>query len=108
MKQTIVLSKLDQENQDYISQLISSGIHNSELEVVQEAIIALREKQQNQRKIEQFNALIAQGEKSIAQGKVFDFSEELIDQAFEQAQKNIKAGKPIKDAVKPYDETQDQ
>lgn len=99
MSNTITISQLDQANQDFFKQQVSSG--KPAISVVDEAFSALRRKQQRQEKIEHLQKLLMAGIRQAERGETIPYSRELIDRAFEQAQKNIKAGKPIRDEIKP-------
>lgn len=91
-----VVVNLNQNNQNFVSQMLSTGKYRSEAEVIEEALDEMRQK-----KIQLLDELIAVGERQIQEGKTVEYSEEMMDQIFAEAKRKSKLNLPIKDEVKP-------
>ena len=91
-----VVVNLNQNNQNFVTQMLATGKYRSEAEVIEEALDEMRQK-----KIQLLDELIAVGERQIQEGKTIEYSEEMMDQIFAEAKRKSKLNLPIKDEVKP-------
>lgn len=90
----IVIKPLDEE---LIRQRIDSGTYGDAAEVVHAALIALDE----QERLDHLRAELAIGLQQFERGEGVPFTRERHEMIKQRAIADSKAGKPIKDAVKP-------
>jgi putative addiction module CopG family antidote len=81
-----------------IEQLVASGHYADAGDVVDKAVQLLEERE---RKLERLRAELAIGEEQEHRGEVVEMTRERFEAIRRQAFENARAGKPIKDAVKP-------
>lgn len=86
--------------EEFIQKLVESGYYASASEVLRDALrlkMEQSERWQNTRLMQ----LVQEGLDDVAAGRVVPFSEELLNQALQNAKQNALDGKPIPYHIKP-------
>jgi antitoxin ParD1/3/4 len=86
--------------EEFIKKMVDSGYYASASEVLRDALRTKMEQSEKWQK-EQLLQLVQKGLDDFEVGRVMPFSEDLMKQAFEQAQKNALEGKEIPDYLRP-------
>jgi putative addiction module CopG family antidote len=94
-----MLEKLSSKDRDFIKNQVTCGYYASEIEVVRDAVRRLREKVQDE-KLVHLRALALKGHEELLRGEGEVYSRAMMDGLLEQAKKDNKNGKRIKDEVK--------
>jgi antitoxin ParD1/3/4 len=84
---------LDPQQEALVRQKVESGMYQDASEVIREAL-RLLEEHDRRRWLQQ---ALAEGER----GDAIELTPERMDQIMQRAMDNLRAGKPIKDGVKP-------
>ena len=84
----------------FIQSEIKAGLYSNATELIRDALRRMQDDKER-RRIEHIHALIAVGEGQIKQGLGIPCGEDFMDDAMKRATKNHKAGKPVKDEIKP-------
>jgi antitoxin ParD1/3/4 len=80
-----------------IREKVESGKYSSPNDVVREALKALDERD----KLHRLREMIADADAQIARGEGIPWTPETMDRLRREADENVRAGKPIKDEIKP-------
>jgi antitoxin ParD1/3/4 len=80
-----------------IRQKIESGRFNDATEVVEEAVRQMDERD----RIERLRVSLATADEQIDRGEGLDWSPDLLERMILKANENARAGKPVRDDVKP-------
>ncbi len=86
--------------EEYIKRLVESGYYASASEVLRDAL-RLKMEQNELWKWERLNQLIQEGLDDVEAGRVYEFNQELMQKAFENAKRNVNEGKKIPDYLQP-------
>ncbi len=86
--------------EEFIQKLVESGYYASASEVLRDALRFKMESTEKW-KVARLQQLVKEGMDDIEAGRTRHFNEELMKEAFENANKNALAGKPIPDHIKP-------
>jgi antitoxin ParD1/3/4 len=89
---------LSPQTEEMIREKVESGRYPTADEVVQEALRLL---EAHERHLARLRAELTKGIDQLDRGEGVELTEERMEQIFKRALDNSKAGKPIKDAVKP-------
>ena len=84
--------------QAHIVELVESGKYADQDAVIEAAVIKLATEE---RKLAWLKAELDIARQHIERGEVIEFTRERAEYLMQQARENAKAGKPIRDAVKP-------
>jgi len=91
---------LGQPYEDYIQQQVDSGLYVNATEVIRDALRHMKECDE-QKRLDTVRALLSVGEEQLARGEGISYTPDFMDNAMNNAIKNSKAGKPVRDEVKP-------
>jgi putative addiction module CopG family antidote len=86
--------------EEFIKKLVEAGYYASASEVLRDALRTKMEQSEKWQK-KRLLQLVQKGLDDVEAGGEKPFNEELMKQAFEQAQKNILEGKEIPDYLRP-------
>jgi len=86
--------------EEYIKRLVESGYYASASEVLRDALRTKMEQNESWKK-ERFLQLVQEGLDDVEAGRVYQFNEELMEKAFENAKINSTLGKEIPEYLKP-------
>lgn len=101
MSSSITLSNLDQENQEFVKHLVSSGKYPSHQAVLVDALEALKKEQTRNQKREHLRELLMVGIRQAERGEAIPYSRKLMNQAVQDAKLMLQNGDPIPDEIKP-------
>lgn len=101
MSSSITLSNLDQENQEFVKHLVSSGKYPSHQAVLVDALEALKKQQTRNQKREHLRELLMVGIRQAERGEAIPYSRKLMNQAVQDAKLMLQNGDPIPDEIKP-------
>ena len=83
-------------DEKYLKGKVESGYYSN----ASEAVRRMRENDE-QRRLDTIRTLIAAGEDQISRGEGVPYTGDLMDNAIEQAVKNSRSQKPVKNEIKP-------
>ncbi len=87
-------------DEKYLKGKVESGYYSNASEAVRDAVRRMRENDE-QRRLDTIRTLIAAGEDQISRGEGVPYTGDLMDNAIEQAVKNSRSQKPVKNEIKP-------
>jgi putative addiction module CopG family antidote len=88
---------LNPQTEAEIKRLMETGHFTDASDVVGQALRAL----EDQEKLTRLRTMLAEADAQIARGEVVDWTPDLMDRLKREAAANVRAGRPIKDEVKP-------
>lgn len=86
--------------EDYIQRQVDSGLYGNATEVIRDALRHMKEWEE-QRRLDTIQTLISIGEEQLARGEGISYAPDFMDNAMKKAIENSKAGKPVRDEIKP-------
>lgn len=96
-----LISSLDQETQEFVKHLVSSGKYPSQQAVVVDALEVLKKQQAKQQKREHLRKLLMVGIRQAEKGEAIPYSRKLMNKAVQDAKLMLQNGDPVPDEIKP-------
>lgn len=94
-----MLERLTQKDREFIKNQVTAGHYASEIEVVRDAVRRLREKKQAE-KLHHLRAIARTGHEQLLRGEGEVLTAVTMNEILQQAKKDHKNGKPVKDEIK--------
>lgn len=87
-------------DEKYLKKKVKNGFYSNLTEAVRDAVRRMRERDED-KGLKEIRSLLEVGLEQIGRGETVPYTPDFMDKAMKQAVKNSKAGKPVRDEVKP-------